>query len=98
MKNSVSPESAETGSVSQVGDSEPLLRLLWAEHDVRGGEIWPEAIPRSDLRGPDRGFNVDREHLACREIMQSLIDYQCPLARTPEDRQTPCLSAIASAN
>ncbi|MFZ0495119.1 MAG: hypothetical protein WBE80_00790 [Methylocella sp.] len=96
MKQSGGQESAETG-LFQVDDNEPLLRLLWAEHDVRDGKILPEAIPTSDLRGPDRGFSVDREYLACREIMQALIDYQCPRARTPEDRQTPYLSRIASA-
>jgi hypothetical protein len=96
MKQSAGQESAETGSC-QVDDNEPLLRLLWAAHDVRDGKILPEAIPTSDLRGPDRGFSVDRAYLACREIMQALIDYQRPRARAPEDRQTPYLSRIASA-
>ena len=97
MKHSVSHESAKMASVSQVDDSEPLLRLLWAEHDLRDGRIWPEAIPRHDLSGePNQGVSVDREHLACREIMQALIDHQRPRAKKPEDRQTPFLSRIAS--
>lgn len=74
MKNSVCPEFAETGSVPPVGDGEPLLRLLWAEHDVRDGKIWPEAIPARDLSGePKRGFSVDRAQLARREIMEALV-------------------------
>jgi hypothetical protein len=93
MKHPVRPESAAPESVSQVDDSEPLLRLLWAEHDVRNGKILPEAISRSDLRGPDRGFSVDREHLACREIMEALINLQ--RAKKPEDRRAPYLSRIA---
>jgi hypothetical protein len=97
MKNSVSPESGERGSVSQVDDSEPLLRLLWAEYDVHDGRIWPEAIPTSDLRGPNRGFSVDREQLARREIMEALIENQRPRAKKPGDRQTPFLSRISSA-
>ena len=98
MKNSAGPESAETGSVSQVNDGEPLLRLLWAEQDVRDGKIWPEAIPTSDLSGePNRGFSVDREQLARREIMQALVDYQRPRAKKREDKQTPFLSGMDSA-
>jgi hypothetical protein len=96
MNQSAGQESAETGS-SQVDDNEPLLRLLWAEHDVRDGKILPEAIPTRDLRGPDRGFSVDREQLARREIMEALIYHQRPRAEKPEDRQTPYLSRIASA-
>lgn len=91
---SVARGSAETGS-SQVDDSEPLLRLLWAEHDVHDGRILPEAIPTSDLRGPNRGFSVDREPIACREIMEALIEHQ--QAKNPADRQTPLLTRIASA-
>ncbi len=97
MKNSVNPESGETGSASHVGNSEPLLRLLWAEHDIRDGKVLPEAIPTSDLRGPDRGFSVDRAYLARREIMEALVEYQRPRAQKPGDRQTPYLSRIASA-
>ncbi|MGH6857013.1 MAG: hypothetical protein ACRECP_05025 [Methylocella sp.] len=97
MRHPAGPESAETKSVSEVDDSEPLLRLLWAEHDVRDGKILPEAIPTSDLRGPDRGFSVDRELLARREIMETPVEYQRPRAKKPEDRQTPFLSRIASA-
>ncbi|MGH6793882.1 MAG: hypothetical protein ACREDD_07550 [Methylocella sp.] len=96
MERSVGPDSEETSA--QVGDSEPLLRLIWAEHDVRDGKIWPEAIPTRDLSGePNRGFSVDREQLARREIMETLIEYQRPRAKKPEDRQTPFLSRIASA-
>lgn len=95
MRHPAGPESAETKSVSEVDDSEPLLPLLWVEYDVRDGKILPEAIPTSDLRGPDRGFSVDREKLAHREIMETLIEYQ--RAKKPEDRQTPFLSRIASA-
>ncbi|HEX3497403.1 MAG TPA: hypothetical protein VHT02_09595, partial [Methylocella sp.] len=51
----------------------------------------------SDLRGPDRGFSVDREQLARREIMEALIEHQRPRAEKPEDRQTPFLSRIPSA-
>jgi len=97
MNHSIGQESAETGSVSQVDDSEPLLRLLWAEYDVHDGKILPEAIPTRDLRGPNRGFSVDREQLARREIMEALIEDQRQRAKKPEDRQTPFLSRIASA-
>jgi hypothetical protein len=97
MKHSIGPESAENGSISQVDDSEPLLRLLWAKHDIRDGTILPEAIPTSDLRGPNRGFSVDREQLACRDILEALIEHQRPRAEKPGDRQTPFLSRIASA-
>lgn len=97
MKHPAGQESADTGSVSQVDDSEALLRLLWAEHDVHDGKIMPEAIPTSDLGGPDRGFSVDREQLARREIMEALIEYQRPRAKTAEGRHTPFLSRIASA-
>jgi hypothetical protein len=97
MKPPLGQKSTEAGSVSQVDDSEPLLRLLWTEHDVRDGKLLPEAIPTSDLRGPNRGFSVDREQLACRETMELLIEDQRPRAKKPEDRQTPFLSLIASA-
>ena len=90
-------ESVESEPVSPVNDNEPLLRLLWAEHDFREGRIWPEAIPTSDLEKPNRGFSVDRQQLARRDIMEALIEYQRPRAKKPEDKQTPFLALIASA-
>jgi|GEM_PF-3848331 hypothetical protein len=98
MKEPIGQESVEIGSESQVDDSEPLLRLLWAEHDVQNSNILPEAISRRDLERPDRGFSVDREQLAQRKTMEALIEHQRPKGNKPEDRQTPFLSRIASAN
>lgn len=98
MERSVGPDSEELSA--QVDDSEPLLRLLWAGHDVRDGRILPEAIATRDLSGePKRGVSVGREQPARREIMEALIiiEHQRPRAEKPEDRQTPFLSRIASA-
>jgi hypothetical protein len=90
-------ETAESEPALPVNDNEPLLRLLWAEHDFRDGRIWPEAIPTSDLEKPNRGFSVDRQQLARRDIMEALVEHQRPRAKKPEDKQTPSLSLIASA-
>lgn len=91
-------DSSGTEIVPPVADSESLLRLLWRRHDIDDdGTIVPEAIPLQDLEGPTRGYSVDREGMADKNVMTALMNRQGLRAQKEGDREEAFLSRIESA-